>query len=93
MSSIIPSDGARNPARIFNKVVLPHPEGPRTETSSPFWMLRLMFFKASTEPPLGNSKVIETSFIFKPDMNVSINKICKKGVTIYLSRPMYCAII
>ena len=59
-------------------MVLPQPEGPRTETSSPFWMLRLIFFKAYTEPPFGNSKVIETSFIFKPDMNVSINKVCKK---------------
>jgi hypothetical protein len=35
---IVPSSGASNPATIRSTVVLPQPEGPRSETNSPFSM-------------------------------------------------------
>ena len=40
-----PEVGLRNPAVIFNKVVFPQPEGPRTVKSSPF--LRVKFTSLS----------------------------------------------
>ena len=63
-----PSVGAKKPARMFKSVDLPHPEGPKTDISSPSLMSKLMFFNASTLPPLGNSKVIDTLSMIKPDI-------------------------
>ncbi len=45
---ISPKVGAKKPARILRSVVLPQPEGPRTDINSPFSIERLMFFNAST---------------------------------------------
>jgi hypothetical protein len=37
---------------MFSNVVLPQPEGPRTLSSSPFFKVKLMSFKASTLAPV-----------------------------------------
>lgn len=34
-----------NPAIIESKVDLPHPDGPKIETNSPFWMDKSMLFR------------------------------------------------
>ena len=43
---IFPDVGLKKPAAIFNKVVFPQPEGPRTVRSSPFFNLKFKSFKA-----------------------------------------------
>jgi hypothetical protein len=37
---------------MFSNVVLPQPDGPRTLSSSPFFKVKLMSFKASTLAPV-----------------------------------------
>jgi hypothetical protein len=46
LSVIFPDVGLKNPAVIFNKVVFPQPEGPRTVSNSPFFKVKLTSFKA-----------------------------------------------
>jgi len=43
---IEPEVGLRNPAAIFNKVVFPQPDGPRTVKSSPFLRVKFRSFNA-----------------------------------------------
>ena len=55
---IFPEVGLINPAVIFNKVVLPQPDGPSTVKSSPFLRVKLTSFNAWTVSPLGVLKII-----------------------------------
>ena len=48
--SMVPPDGGRNPAISRSVVVLPQPEGPRSETNSPGASSRLMSSTAVTLP-------------------------------------------
>ena len=47
---ILPSVGISSPAIILNNVVLPEPEAPRIEKSSPFLMSRSTLLTAMTSP-------------------------------------------
>lgn len=47
-----PSVGSSRPAIILSRVVLPHPDGPMNETSSPLRISRLMLRMASVSFPL-----------------------------------------
>src|SRR5439155_23724930 len=49
-TQISPASGRRNPATRRRVVVLPHPEGPRSETSSLGWTSRLSPSTAATAP-------------------------------------------
>ena len=67
-------------AAIFNKVVFPHPDGPRTVNSSPFLIVKFKSFNAWTVSPLGDLKIIfrfwETkSLIKRPYIKICIKKI------------------
>ena len=44
---ISPLVGSNNPAKRLSIVVLPHPLGPNKQTSSPSFISKLIFFKAS----------------------------------------------
>jgi len=46
LSVIFPEVGLINPAVMFNKVVLPQPDGPRTVKSSPFLSLKFTSYNA-----------------------------------------------
>ncbi len=46
--SMVPAVGSRNPAIILSVVVLPHPEGPSSETNSPSSSARVKSFTAVT---------------------------------------------
>ena len=48
--AMVPSLGARKPAIIRSVVVLPQPDGPRSETNSPGWSVRLKRSTAVTLP-------------------------------------------
>lgn len=48
--STTPLVGRSRPARHFRRVVLPHPDGPTTQTSSPASIVKLMSPIASTSP-------------------------------------------
>jgi hypothetical protein len=57
---IMPAVGLTNPAIILSRVVLPHPEGPSTDRSSPCFKVKLISLRASTAAPVwGFVKVIE----------------------------------
>ena len=49
-SSMTPAVGRSSPAMHFRSVVLPHPEGPTMQTSSPVPIVKLMSPMASTLP-------------------------------------------
>ena len=50
-----PAVGARKPARMFSRVVLPHPLGPSRVSSRPPFRSNETSWRAWTEPPFGNS--------------------------------------
>tara|TARA_Y100000590_G_scaffold400749_1_gene485084 strand:+ start:912 stop:1088 length:177 start_codon:yes stop_codon:yes gene_type:complete len=55
---MLPDVGLRKPAAIFNKVVFPQPEGPKTVKSSPFLSVKFTSLSACTVSPLGLWKII-----------------------------------
>ena len=63
--SIVPSLGARKPAIIRSVVVLPQPDGPRSETNSPCARARLKDATAVTEPKRRLTPV-RTSLLTRP---------------------------
>ncbi len=45
-----PVEGVSNPATMRSTVVLPQPDGPSSDTNSPFWMSRLKSFTTRVAP-------------------------------------------
>ena len=52
-----PLVGAARPEPMLSNVLLPHPEGPMMETTSPLWMRVLMFCTAVTFPALEEKRL------------------------------------
>jgi hypothetical protein len=59
-----PESGLSNPAIIRRRVVLPHPEGPRREKNSPFFIARFMSFKTVKSPKDLETPSMTTSLPF-----------------------------
>ena len=49
-----PPVGFIKPATMFSNVVLPQPEGPKTDKSSPSLQVKLTSFNASTASPVAD---------------------------------------
>jgi hypothetical protein len=58
---------------MFRRVVLPHPDGPRTDISSPRLSSTETLFNAWTAPPSGKSNRMDKFLIDSPDIAALIS--------------------
>jgi hypothetical protein len=69
----VPKSGLSKPAIIRKRVVLPHPEGPRREKNSPFFISRLTLFKALKSPKDLDTPSMTTSLPFNLFLPASLH--------------------